>query len=129
MGVYLICYAASYLFARAGYYWLSGLVLILAALWLYWYDYRRTENIIHLRGLFSLFWVGGQGIACLKLSELSSDWNIITWLCFLAALLGFWVTYEFLMRAQGESGGQRSRWFNFQGYERLISSSLLSKLS
>ena len=26
--------------------------------------------------------------------------------------------YEFLMRAQGESGGQRSRWFNFQGYER-----------
>ena len=52
MGVYLICYAASYLFARAGYYWLSGLVLILAALWLYWYDYRRTENIIHLRGLF-----------------------------------------------------------------------------
>ena len=118
MGVYLICYAASYLFARAGYYWLSGLVLILAALWLYWYDYRRTENIIHLRGLFSLFWVGGQGIACLKLSELSSDWNIVTWLCFLAALLGFWVTYEFLMRAQGESGGQRSRWFNFQGYER-----------
>ena len=118
MGVYLICYAASYLFARAGYYWLSGLVLILAAVWLYWYDYKRTENIIHLRGLFSLFWVGGQGIACLKLSELSSDWNIVTWLCFLVALLGFWVTYEFLMRAQGESGGQRSRWFNFQGYER-----------
>ena len=118
MGVYLICYAASYLFARAGYYWLSGLVLILAAVWLYWYDYKRTENIIHLRGLFSLFWVGGQGIACLKLSELSSDWNIVTWLCFLVALLGFWVMYEFLMRAQGESGGQRSRWFNFQGYER-----------
>lgn len=118
MSVYLISYAASYLFARAGYYWLSGLILVLAALFLYWCDYRRTENIIHLRGLFSLFWVGGQGIACLKLSELSSDWSIITWLCFLLAYLGFWGTYEFLIRTQGASGGQRSSWFSFKGYEK-----------
>jgi oligosaccharide repeat unit polymerase len=118
MSVYLISYAASYLFARAGYYWLSGLILVLAALFLYWCDYRRTENIIHLRGLFSLFWVGGQGIACLKLSELSSDWSIITWLCFLLAYLGFWGTYEFLIRTQGASGGQRSSWFSLKGYEK-----------
>lgn len=118
MSVYLISYAASYLFARAGYYWLSGLVLMLAAFFLYWCDYRRTENIIHLRGLFSLFWVGGQGIACLKLSELSSDWSIITWFCFLLAYLGFWGTYEFLIRTQGASGGQRSSWFSFKGYEK-----------
>ena len=118
MIVYLICYAAGFLFARAGFYWLSGLVLILSAVWLYWCDYRRSENIIHLRGLFSLFWVGGEGIACLKLSELSVDWNIITWLCFLAAYLGFWISFEIMTRLQGEPVGQRSRWFNFQGYER-----------
>ncbi|MDR0922880.1 MAG: oligosaccharide repeat unit polymerase, partial [Hungatella sp.] len=118
MSVYLISYGASYLFARAGFYWLSGIILILAALFLYWRDYGRTENIIHLRGLFSLFWVGGEGIACLKLSELSFDWNIITWLCFLVAFLGFWVTFEFFAKLQGESGGQRSSWFSFKGYER-----------
>lgn len=118
MSVYLISYGASYLFARAGFYWLSGIILMLAALFLYWRDYRRTENIIHLRGLFSLFWVGGEGIACLKLSELSFDWNIITWLCFLVAFLGFWVTFEFFAKLQGESGGQRSSWFSFKGYER-----------
>jgi len=118
MSVYLISYAASYLFARAGYYWLSGLILMLAALFLYWYDYRRTENIIHLRGLFSLFWVGGQGVACLKLSELSSDWSIITWLCFLVAQSGFWVMFEFMIRTQGSAGGQRSSWFSFKGYEK-----------
>ena len=118
MSVYLISYAASYLFARAGYYWLSGLILMLAALFLYWYDYRRTENIIHLRGLFSLFWVGGEGVACLKLSELSSDWSIITWLCFLVAYLGFYMTFEFMIRTQGSSGGQRSSWFSFKGYEK-----------
>lgn len=117
MSVYLISYAASYLFARAGYYWLSGLVLILAALFLYWYDYRRSENIVHLRGLFSLFWVGGQGIACLKLSELSVDWNILTWLCFLLAFMGFWMSFEFLQQMYGTSGRGRSSWFNFQGYE------------
>ena len=118
MSVYLIGYAASYLFARAGFYWLSGLVLVLTALFLYWYDYRRTENIVHLRGLFSLFWVGGQGIACLKLSELSSDWSIITWLCFLVAFLGFWVSFEFFARMQGVSGGHRPSWFSFKGYEK-----------
>ncbi len=118
MSVYLISYGASFLFARAGFYWLSGIILILAALFLYWRDYRRTENIIHLRGLFSLFWVGGEGIACFKLSELSFDWNIITWLCFLVAFLGFWVTFEFFAKLQGESGGQRSSWFSFKGYER-----------
>lgn len=118
MSVYLICYAASYLFARAGFYWLSGLVLVLAAVFLYWYDYRRTENIIHLRGLFSLFWVGGQGVACLKLSELSSDWSMLTWLCFLLAFLGFWVTFEALGRTMGETRGGRPLWFHFQGFER-----------
>lgn len=117
MSVYLINYAASYLFARAGYYWLSGLVLILAAVFLYWYDYQRSENIIHLRGLFSLFWVGGQGVACLKLSELSVDWNILTWLCFLLAFMGFWMSFEFLQQMYGTSGRGRSSWFNFQGYE------------
>ena len=117
MSVYLINYAASYLFARAGYYWLSGLLLLLTGIYLYWYDYRRGQNIIHLRGLFSLFWVGGEGVACLKLSKLSSDWNLITWLCFLVAFLGFWVSYEFFIRMQGESGGERSSWFRFKGYE------------
>ncbi|WP_394527413.1 O-antigen polymerase [Lacrimispora sp. JR3] len=125
MSVYLISYAASFLFARAGVYWLSGLVLMLTALFLYWYDYRRTENIIHLRGLFSLFWVGGEGVACLKLSELSSDWNIITWLCFLVAFLGFWVAFEFMAGMQGEAGGRRSSWFSFKGYEKPLFLSML----
>ena len=67
MIVYLIAYAGSYALARGEHYYLSGILLILAALWLYLKDYRQFVNLIHLRGLFSLFWVGGQGLACLKL--------------------------------------------------------------
>ena len=36
MDVYVICFLASFLFARAGHYYLSGFVLILAAVYLYW---------------------------------------------------------------------------------------------
>ena len=114
MIVYLICYVASYLFARVQFYYPSGLVLMLAAVWLYISDYRRSRNLIHLRGLFSLFWVGGQGIACLKLSELQTDWALITWICFALAFIGFWVTFEVLCRFFGdghESSFSRRRRF------------------
>ena len=53
MVVYLICYAASYFLAGGEHYLLSGAALILAALWLYISDYRKSRNLIHLRALFS----------------------------------------------------------------------------
>ena len=101
MIVYLICYAASWIFARFGLYYLSGAALFLAAGYLYAYDYRRSGNLIHLRGLFSCFWVGGQGAACLKLSKLQTDWVLQTWICFFLALVGFWITFEVLDRLMG----------------------------
>lgn len=72
MIVYLICYAASWISARFGLYYLSGAALFLAAGYLYVYDYRRSGNLIHLRGLFSCFWVGGQG-GCLSEAFKASD--------------------------------------------------------
>ena len=75
MIVYLICYALSWILAYFHLYYLSGLALFAAAGFLYYYDYHRTGNFIHLRGLFSAFWVGGQGVACLKLSNLQTDWS------------------------------------------------------
>lgn len=102
MIVYLICYGASWVFAHFHLYYLSGLALLLAAGYLYYNDYHRTGNVIHLRGLFSAFWVGGQGIACLKLSKLQSDWGLLTWLCFFLAFAGFWITFEILTRVFGE---------------------------
>ena len=42
MIVYCICYAAGYLMARLGQAYLSGASLMLAAVYLYWHEYRRT---------------------------------------------------------------------------------------
>ena len=103
MLVYSFCYAASYGFARFGWYYLSGGALLAAAGYLYYYDYHRSGNLVHLRGLFCAFWTGGQALACLKLSNLQSDWNLVTWICFYLALAGFWMTYEAVHRLFGEN--------------------------
>ena len=99
MLVYLICYGAGMLFASSAHYYMSGASLLMAALYLYVYDYRRTGNPLHLRALFSLFWVGGQGISCFKLSRLQTDWESITWACFFVALAAFWTVFEFVQRS------------------------------
>lgn len=109
MIVYCICYVASYFFARVGYDYLSGAALIAAAGYLYYRDYRRSGNLVHLRGLFSASWVGGQGIACLKLSELQSDWTLVTWAGFFLAFIGFWGAYELLLRLGGDGGSRERR--------------------
>lgn len=105
MIVYLICYAASWIFARFGLYYLSGAALFLAAGYLYAYDYRRSGNLIHLRGLFSCFWVGGQGAACRSFQSFRPDLGAQTWICFFLALVGFWITFEVLDRLWEEMSG------------------------
>ncbi|MFR5601145.1 MAG: O-antigen polymerase [Lachnospiraceae bacterium] len=120
MGIYLISYGASFLFARAGYDYLSGLALLLAAVYLYWYDYRSSGNLIHLRGIFSLFWVGGQGLACLKLSYLQRPWDFITWVCFFLAFSGFWLTFELCERYWGRERATYGRGPRYWNVERSL---------
>lgn len=109
MLVYLICYGAGMLFASSAHYCMSGISLILAACYLYFYDYMKSGNPLHLRGLFSAFWVGGQALSCMKLSKLQTDWSFVTWACFFVALTAFWTVYELAERrfAEKEHGSER----------------------
>lgn len=108
MAVYLICYAVSWILARQHVYMLSGLVLIPVAFWLYWKDYRESGNLIDLKGLFCLSFVGGQGISCLKLSRLQTDWSDLTWLCFLLAVAAFRLAGRW--KGPDSLAGGMSRW-------------------
>ena len=92
------------MFAESRHPYLAGLCLLGAALWLYYEDYRRSGNLLHLRALFALSFVGGQGLAALRLSRLSQDWNAMTWLSFLAAFTGFYAVFWYL------EGGSGARW-------------------
>ena len=64
------------LFAFSAHFTLSGMSLLLAAVYLYLREYGKSGNPLHLRGLFSLFYVGGEGISCLKLSRLQIEWSL-----------------------------------------------------
>ena len=108
MAVYGGCYAAAFLLDRAGLCWPAGFCLMGAALWLYISDYRRSGCLVHLRGLFSLFWIGGQGVACLKLSRLQVPWSPITWICFFLAYSVFYLTFAWLSGEISLGGKRRS---------------------
>ncbi|WP_330392301.1 O-antigen polymerase [Hespellia stercorisuis] len=79
-----------------GLHYVSSLALCLLAFYLYLCDFLNTHNLVHLRGLLALSWIGGQGIACLQLSKLQTDWERETWLCFFLVYLCFSVGYDFL---------------------------------
>ena len=94
-----ISYCASsmlaFIFSRIGAEYVAGIVFLLEALFLYISNFRKSGNLVDLRGIFSLSWIGGEGIACLKLSHLSSPWETVTWLCFFLAYLCFMLGYDF----------------------------------
>lgn len=90
----MLAFLVSYIASLAGLYYISGLMLMLEAIFLYVHWVRQTGNLVELRALFTLAWVGGQGIACLQLSKLQQDWQYVTWLCFFLIYIGFGIGYE-----------------------------------
>ncbi len=93
-GTYMLMFLASYIASLARLYYVSGILLIVEALYLYVHLARESENLVELRALFTLAWVGGQGLACLRLSRLQGDWSYVTWMCFFLAYIGFGIGYE-----------------------------------
>lgn len=106
MLIYVLCYGAGMLFASSAHSYMSGLSLIAAAVYLYVYDYKKSSNPLHLRALFSAFWVGGQGISCLKLSRLQTEWEPLTWACFFVAFAAFWVCFEWVDKKINTASGK-----------------------
>lgn len=105
MIIYSTGYILCYTFTRLGWLLPSGLVLIFTGLYLYWKDYRSSQNLIHLRGLFCLFFVGGQGLSCMKLSILQREWSNTTWFCFYLAVLSFYLAFDLTGRLLGKEKG------------------------
>ena len=88
-----VIYFGSFLASRGGVHILSSLLLVFYALGVYICRLRESGNLVDMKGLFALAWVGGQGIACLQLSHLQTDWSVWTWLTFFLAYIGFCAGY------------------------------------
>lgn len=92
-GTYVLLYFASYIAALADIYILSGLLLIGEAIFLFIHWVRMAGSLIDLRAIFTLSWVGGQGIACLRLSWIQEDWPYVTWIVFFVIYIMFSIGY------------------------------------
>ncbi len=91
---FLILSIVSMIISKAGQHIASGLLLFIGAIFLYGYYFFISKSIVDLRALLSLFWVGGEGIAALQLSNLQTEWTVTTWICFTGFYIMFMVGYE-----------------------------------
>ena len=82
LGIYTAAYVMSIVLGEAGLSASSGLCLMFAAAFLYLSEYQRTRSTLNLRGLLALGLIGGEGVARFRLSRLSTDWTMETWLSF-----------------------------------------------
>lgn len=91
---YIISYILCFLFSKTEHPYISGSILIIEAVLLYILNYRRSGQLADLKGLFSLSWIAGEGLACLKLSNLQSEWENVTWICFFLAYFCFIAAFD-----------------------------------
>lgn len=82
LGIYTAAYVMSIVLGEAGLSASSSFCLMFAAAFLYLSEYQRTRSTLNLRGLLALGLIGGEGVARFRLSRLSTDWTMETWLSF-----------------------------------------------
>lgn len=96
--IFTAAYIIGVILTRAGFLLLSGASLIIAAIFLYFREYHRSGMLLNLRGLLALGLIGGEGIACFKLSRLSTIWTWETWLSFYLMYLVFYIASTLMER-------------------------------
>ena len=101
MLIYLVGSLSAYLLSRTGLYALSGIVQIIVALYLYIKECIYSKSLVNLRGIFSLAFVGGEGLSAMKLSHLAKPWSNTTWICLCLAFGCFYMMFEWLERYLG----------------------------
>lgn len=105
--IFTAAFGAACIAARQGVDYLAGGILIITALFLYLSAFFRSGCMADLEALFSLSWVGGLGIACLKLSRLQKEWSMTTWVCFYLAYVGFVLVYYLVIRRKSTAEQQK----------------------
>lgn len=100
LAAFTLLYLAAAVLSHAGQTVLPSFLLLLAAALLYLREYRRTGQLLNLTGLYALGLIGGEGVACLKLSRLSTVWTGETWLSFYLAYALFYAAAFLMQRRQ-----------------------------
>lgn len=89
--IYILSVGMYYTFSH----YFTGIVLLSLAVLIYMWRYHITSNLMDAQGIYALSWIGGQGLACLQLSRLQQEWEILTWLSFGVAYIGFTFAFRY----------------------------------
>ena len=95
--VSLIALLLSFLLSNAEVYIAAGLCLIAAAVWITYENLKRSSSCLCPAALFSISWLGGIGVSCMKLSNLQVKWELMTWISLGLAYLVFITAYSIIM--------------------------------
>ena len=108
LAAFTVLYLLAAVLSQAGKTVLPACLLLLTAAGLYLREYRRTGRLLNLTGLYALGLIGGEGVACLKLSRLSTVWTEETWLSFYLAYALFYAAAVLVQHRQ-EARAEKSK--------------------
>lgn len=102
---FIVCvlFVLSIFYASLDNYLISGLFLIVLALFLCVYFFKKSGNIISLAAFFSISWLGGSGLSALKLSYLQTKWCLKTWLVIALIYIFFYLSYSIFSSKRANS--------------------------
>ena len=92
--IFTVVYAIGFIMSRAGLYIPSGILLIASAAALSLYYFFKYGRRVCPPAVFSVSWIGGIGVSCLKLSYLETDWELLSWVSFYLAFAAFILGYK-----------------------------------
>lgn len=93
--LYSVIYYVAYRCKVAGFSVLSSILFLSLAFFLFLTERKREQTALPLTGLFALGILGGEGIAVLQLSTLSSNWTGEMWLSLFFSYFFFYFVYHF----------------------------------
>ena len=96
--LFIIVFIISILLYKVNILLLASIFMLAFSIYAYIYDIKKSNNIVNLRALYSLGFVGSFGLTYLKLSNLSLDYNYKFFIVIFLAIVGFYISYEMTMK-------------------------------
>lgn len=122
--IYTIIYFVSLIFYFLKLNVIASGVMIALAIFLYVEEYKLNKNIINVKGLFALGFVGGFGLSLLKLSNLSGKYSLMTcmtvYLAYFSIYLGSYFAKRYNMLIAIKDDQNSSSVFPYENMETML---------
>lgn len=92
--LFIIIYILTIFLYKMNYLIMASILMLAFSLFAYYYDVKKTNNMVNLRALYSVGFLGSFALSFLKLSNLTLDYGYKFFIVIFIAVVGFYFTYE-----------------------------------